>query len=259
MIAADNKLWFRTSGKPYQSNEPCFYDPNDFEWAKQLMNNYAVIREELSVLLDDEQSDILKPYFEQKLQSSKTNWKTEGFYFWTRATRSMINLFPKTHDLIKEIPGLVTASINLLESNSKINEHTGDTNAIYRCHLGLKIPAELPECGFRVRLETRMWKEGEMLIFTDAYPHEAFNFSEGKRYILQLDILRPQFRNRKYYICTKVLGITILESYIKNAAGLREKFEYLPLFVQSFCIYLTQIYTGVYLFLQRNIFGTHLK
>lgn len=254
-----NKLWFRISDKPYLGNEPCFYNPNDFEWAKQLMSNYNIIYEELKELIEDEQSDILKPYFEKNLQSSKTNWKTEGFYFWSRATRPIIKLYPKTHALIKEIPGLVTASINLLEPNSAINEHVGDTNAIYRCHLGLKIPAALPLCGFSVKQEKRAWQEGDMLIFTDAYPHAAFNFSEGKRYILQLDVLKPQFLASKNYVCSKVLGVTLLESLLSSYSGKRKQFERLPTPIKTFLITMAQFYTASYLFLQRNIFGTYLK
>jgi aspartyl/asparaginyl beta-hydroxylase (cupin superfamily) len=257
---ADKKeaLWFRTEG-PYKGDAPAFYDPETIDWAKRIMDNWHVIREELSPMIDEGKNELLKPYFEDAIQFPPKNWKTESFYFWTRANRIMINLFPKTHAIIKEVPGLVSASINLLEPGSRIMPHYGDTNAIYRCHLGLQVPAGLPECGFRVNNESRPWEEGKFIIFLDAYTHEAFNNSTGKRYILLLDVLRPEFRSKKYRVCTRVLGTTTLYEIAVKIPGLRERVEKTPLIVLAFFLIFAQAYTWLYLFLQRNIFNTHLK
>ena len=227
------KLWFRLSGKPYKGDEPYFFDPKQFDWAQHVMNNWATIREEMKLMIDEEQNAILKPYFEDAIQFPPKNWKTESFFFWTKANRIMIGMFPKTYQILKEVPGLVSASINLLEPGTKILPHYGDTNAIYRCHFGLKVPATLPECGFRVESESRPWEEGKFLIFLDAYTHEAFNNSEQKRYILLLDVLRPEFRNRKYYVCTKVLGSMSLYQWAGKIPGMRLRFEGWPAIVKS--------------------------
>ncbi len=250
-----NKLWFRTQGIAYKGKEPEFFNPQDFEWAKNVIANYNVILKELHPLIENDEKNILKSYFETEVQSSINIWKTEGFYFWSRANRPLINMFPKTHNIIKDIPGLVTASINLLEPKSIIKEHSGDTNAIYRCHLGLKIPATLPYCGFRVKNMKKTWEEGNMLIFLDAYPHEAFNNSNDKRFILQLDVLRPEFYRRKHYICSRVLAITNYDRIMIINPQLK---KYLLIF-SSFLISTIQVYFLFYLFLQRTIFNTHLK
>jgi aspartyl/asparaginyl beta-hydroxylase (cupin superfamily) len=175
------KLWFRTDALPYDGNEPAFFDPNLFDWAKYLIDNWYVIRNELNALIDNDTDMLLKPYFESNLQSSKTNWRTEGFYFWTLANRPFINRFPQTHEILKNIPGLLGASVNLLESNSEIKAHEGDTNAIFRCHLGLSIPSGLPNCGFRVKDVHKAWAESQMLIFIDAFNHEAYNHTGSKK------------------------------------------------------------------------------
>lgn len=253
------KLWFRTTGVPYNGNEPAFYNSQDFDWAKHVIENYPLIKAELASLIAADEKKILKPYFEKGLQSDADIWKTEGFYFWSRANRPMAAMFPKTHAVIKEIPGLVSASINLLEPQSKINEHYGDTNAIYRCHLGLQIPYSLPLCGFRVKSELKPWEEGNMLIFLDAYTHEAFNFSNNKRYILQLDVLRPEFRNRKHYVCSKVLGATFLYGALHKIPGLRNRFEKWNTYTKEFLVSFFQLYAIVYLWLQRKIFSIELK
>ena len=253
------KLWFSISGTSYKGEEPDFYDAEQFDWAKHLMDNWVTIREEMSPMIDEGQNSILKPYFEGALTFPPKNWKTESFFFWTRANRIMIDMFPKTYQIIKQVPGLVSASINLLEPGSKIIPHYGDTNAIYRGHLGLKIPAALPLCGFRVQDETRPWEEGKFLIFLDAYTHEAFNNSDQKRYILLLDVLRPEFRNRKYRICTWVLGSLSLYEMAGKIPRMRKKFERLPAFLKNAFLLPAQIYWALYLLLQRNIFSTHLR
>jgi aspartyl/asparaginyl beta-hydroxylase (cupin superfamily) len=252
------KLWFRTSGLAYVGKEPAFFNPADFDWAKYIMSNWQTIRDEMQPIIDEKTNSILRPYFEEGVQYPPKNWKTESFYFWSRANRPMIKMFPKTHAIIKEVPGLVSASINLLEPGSKINAHYGDTNAIYRCHLGLKIPKALPQCGFKVKNEERAWEEGNFLIFLDAYTHEAFNYSNDKRYILLIDVLRPEFKSKKYLICSQVLGATALYN-ITNKLGLRDTFEDMPGYIRRFCVLFTQSYSWLFFTMQRIVFSTHLK
>ena len=247
-------LWFRTSGTGYIGDEPSFFDPAVFDWAAYIKENWHIIRQEMAPMIDEDQNAILKPYFDDNLQFPPRNWKTESFYFWTKANRIMISMFPKTHDIIKKVPGLVSASINLLEPGSRINPHYGDTNAIYRCHIGLKIPAGLPDCGFKVNTEIRPWQEKEMLIFLDAYTHEAFNNATEKRYILLLDILRPEFRDRKYMICTSVLGSISLYSLL----GLK-RYDAMPMPFNKLLLWSAQTYWWLFLTAQRTIFSTHLK
>ena len=55
-----------------------------------------------------------------------------------------------------------------VEPGANINPHQGDTDAIYRCHLGLSVPGGL-DCGFQVGAEIRGWKEGRLPVTPD--PH----------------------------------------------------------------------------------------
>ena len=253
------ELWFRTSGSAYAGPEPPFFDPQDFDWAKYIMENWHTIREEMSLMIDENQNAILKPYFQDSIQFPPKNWKTESFYFWTKANRIMIGMFPKTHEIIKQVPGVVSASINLLEPGSKILPHYGDTNAIMRCHLGLQVPDDgLPACGFKVKEESRPWEDGKFLIFLDAYTHEAFNNTDQKRYILLLDVLRPEFRDRKYRISTMILGSISIYGYLGTRQAI-SKFENSPAFIKRFFLFFTCFYWWLFLTAQRTIFSTHLK
>jgi aspartyl/asparaginyl beta-hydroxylase (cupin superfamily) len=96
-------IWFRDSGNEYVSRgEPYFFDPKEFEWAQYIIENWREIRTELSPLIDDNKDEFLKSYFEDVLQSAPNNWKTEGLYFWSRANRPVIRMFPKTNEIVKK-------------------------------------------------------------------------------------------------------------------------------------------------------------
>lgn len=65
-------------------------------------------------------------------------------------------------------------------------------SAIFRCHLGLKIPGEAPECCFTVGPESRSWEEGKVLMFCDAHRHTAVNYTDTVRFIVNFDVIRPK-------------------------------------------------------------------
>jgi aspartyl/asparaginyl beta-hydroxylase (cupin superfamily) len=201
-----NKLWYGVYGKEYIGTEPAFFEVAQFDWAKTLTDNYNTILKELTPLMHEDNIE-LKPYFDDDIQFPPKNWKTIGFYFWGKQNSKTCKRFPKTNAVLKQIPGLISASFNMLEPHSYIKPHFGDTNAVYRVHLGIKIPEGLPNCGFTVKGETREWKEGELFVFLDANVHEAFNHTSYRRYILLLDIIRPEFAKKKYNVCSHVLAM----------------------------------------------------
>ncbi len=186
----------------YKGTEPPFIDPDQFKWANDLKLHASEIRNELASYLDSHQ---LQSYFNSSMVSKRNSWRTIALKTWTIELYKNQNKFPVTTSLINKYPEIISASFNLLEPNSKILPHCGDTNAIYRCHLGLVIPAQLPECGFRVKDDTRPWKNNEWLVFMDAYNHEAWNNSEQERYIFLIDVMRPEYAAKKKYVRSTVL------------------------------------------------------
>jgi ornithine lipid ester-linked acyl 2-hydroxylase len=134
---------------------------------------------------------------------------------------SNLKKFPLTTKIINQIPGLVSASFNVLESNAEINPHFGDTNGIVRAHLGLLVPGTLPKLGFQVNLEQRTWEEGKLLLFCDGYPHRAWNYTKEKRIILLLDVIRPEFTHKKRTICGTVLASLFFQAIIQRLSFLK--------------------------------------
>lgn len=196
----------------YKGPEPPFINPADFAWANEIKLNSDDIKKELYQYLS---KNDLKSYFNESMVSRQNSWRTISLKTWNIELFKNQKEFPITTALINKHSQIISASFNLLEPNSKIHPHCGDTNAIYRCHLGLQIPSGLPECGFRVKNETKEWQNGEWLIFMDAYNHEAWNNTAKERYIFLIDVIRDDYYDKRFNI-----GATVLTSlFIQKWSG----------------------------------------
>src|ERR1700744_1200932 len=191
---------------PANGFEDTFYDPSNFVWTNELELNWEIIYKEIERYISQDQS-VLKPFYENKLVNTPQKWKSFNFSFWgIQMSDQACSACPKTINLLKKIPNIVAASISVLEPHAEIKLHRGDTDAIYRCHLGLSIPDGLPLCGFQVSDEVKPWGNGKFLIFNDAAYHKAWNNTNQKRILLIIDIIRPEYANKKRIICAKVFG-----------------------------------------------------
>ncbi len=209
------KAWFSLYdySLTYKGNEPHFFEPNNYEWAKDVMANFNIINEELLAYL---KTNDLESYFSTSMVNRKNVWRTISIRTWSVRLFKNQKHFPKTTALIDKYPNIVSASFNLLEANSNILPHCGDTNAIFRCHLGLSIPGQLPEIGFRVGDEKRSWEQGKMIIFVDAHNHEAWNKTRENRYIFLFDVVRDEFAYKKKWICSTVLTSLFLQKRVEK-------------------------------------------
>jgi aspartyl/asparaginyl beta-hydroxylase (cupin superfamily) len=80
---------------------------------------------------------------------------------------------------------------SIFEPGKRLPPHRGPYNGVLRLHLGLIVPSECEKVGIRVGGKTCHWREGEVLIFDDAYDHEAWNDSGEIRVVLFLDFIKP--------------------------------------------------------------------
>ena len=211
MQSTKPELWFSYDGGPFKGNEPFYFDTKSFPWVKKSSRNgqWCANRTLMALIQADE--DNLVPYANHAMTSRPNRWKTFGFMFWTVKSRANCKKCPKTWELVSRIPNVLACSFNLLEPGTTIKPHHGDTNAIIRCHLGLVIPGPAPQCAFRVGSEIRGWKDGEILMFCDAHNHTSWNNTGERRYIMVLDIMRPEFAAQTKSICSRVLSAIYLE------------------------------------------------
>lgn len=221
-----HKLWFSFFDRgEYKGGEPAYFDLNKIEWAKIINENKESILNEFQTV----NADSYSPYFNQSVVNETHIWKTISLRFWTVNYYRNQKKYPVIMNVLNQIPGLLTVSINKLEAGGHIVPHNGDSNGFYRCHFGLDIPSGLPETGFKVLEEDREWKKGELLVFCDANMHEAWNKSKIDRYILVFDVIRPEFKNQKRKLVHVITASIFLQ-------GLAEKIPLLyklPLIIQG--------------------------
>jgi hypothetical protein len=199
-----------------------FYD-KDLEWNILLENNYSIIKNEIIDLISDQSKD-LKPYFAKEMINAPGKWKALSFYFWgMKMNKKAIEKCPETIRILSCIPNLVSASVSIMEPHSEIKPHFGDTDAIYRCHFGITIPAPLPECGIRVGYEDRSWQEGKLLAFNDSNYHKTWNHTDKRRIVLLIDVIKPKFGDQKEWICSRVYGNIIWQSLSETTTIFRGK------------------------------------
>ena len=80
---------------------------------------------------------------------------------------------------------------SILEPGKHLPPHRGPYNGVLRLHLGLIVPEPREQLGIRVEKEVYRWKEGEAVIFDDAYEHEAWNRTPHTRVVLFVDFVKP--------------------------------------------------------------------
>lgn len=229
----------------YNSDEPVVYNLQQHPAILDLKANFHHILEEV------------QPYMQGLVQADVSNpnapnvnypntWKHLYFMNYMLEYAPGRNLFPITYSLIKKHPEITLAGIASLEGGGRLFPHSGETNAIIRCHLGIKIPGVIPECGIRVKDRHLSWREGDVICFNDAFNHEAWNLTQEKRYILLFDIMRPEFMGQKKRICAYALGIASVR-YLAERLNLD---RHLPLFIRKTFIFPFFVFWLVYLALQ---------
>ena len=80
---------------------------------------------------------------------------------------------------------------SILEPGKRIAPHRGPYNGVLRLHLGLVVPEPRDKLGLRVGTARCEWREGAVLIFDDAYEHEAWNETGRLRAVLFVDFEKP--------------------------------------------------------------------
>lgn len=162
-----------------------FYSVKE-KWVNDLISNYQIIKHELANFLEHNPSKLNANY------SNYTNnmgWKTVPLLFFTIETE-LLQFFPETSNILKNIPQLIGAEFSILTPNTEIKAHYGYSKQIMRTHLGLKIP--IGDLGLTCEQETQQWKEGDTFSFNDGLLHSAWNKSNEDRWVLMVDTPIPE-------------------------------------------------------------------
>lgn len=172
---------------------PPVYDNAAFPWVAGIEREWRTIRAELERVLE-RQGEL--PAFQTiatdvKTISTDEHWKT--FFLTGFGVRSERNIArcPETWRIVRTVPGLKTAMFSIFEPGKHLPPHRGPYNGVLRLHIGLIVPEPVDRLGIRIDREVRRWREGEAIVFDDAYEHEAWNHTEGTRVVLFVDFVKP--------------------------------------------------------------------
>ena len=227
MQISKDKIWYNYWMPAYSGKESPFYESSSPNLFNTIEGQFEEIEKEIQALLDHH-SEKLKPYFVSSINKEKSNWTTLTIQTWGIQSKEIIKLCPKTVELFESIPGFLSLAVSKLNAHSRIPAHCGDTNAIYRCHLGIEVPSTLPTSGIRVKEEKRSWIKGKTVAFIDAFEHETWNDSDHDRIILIFDIVREEFLPYKRSICFNVRAFMLLQKICERRKWIRKS----PKFIQ---------------------------
>ena len=243
-------IFFLDENVAYDGPEPYFFNPADYSWVKQLEANWTIIRDEFMPIISGAKP--IKLYSPNPpCLSNKHAWK--NIYLWNFMWQYHSNCrqFPKTYKLLSSIPNLTFAEFTLLEPNSSILPHIGETNTIIRGHLGISIPAGLPIAGIKVGNEERGWEDGKVVLFSDCHLHTVWNNSSQRRFVMIFDITKDEFAHQKYWVSAQSLSALTIK-YFDEKFNLLKK---LPMPLLNFLHKTIAVVWWVYLPVQRNFFG----
>jgi ornithine lipid ester-linked acyl 2-hydroxylase len=192
------KPYFNNQQGPYLGRQPPFYAADSVEGISALEKKWHIIYEELLSNLGDEEKR--RVCFKKNTLKKIRGWEQIELKIYGVEYPQRVNLFPRIMEILEEIPSVSTIYFSILSPHSSIEPHVGDTDAYFRVHLGLQIPAGLPDCGIEVAGQQRDWKPGRCIAFNDVYCHAAWNKTDKERVVLIIDILRPEFKDHGLYV-----------------------------------------------------------
>lgn len=172
---------------------PPIYDTAIFPWARDIEAEWQAIRTELDRVLTRKEE--LPGFHELSTDVSTISrdrgWKTFFLCGYGFKSQANIKLCPNTWRICQRIPGLITVMFSILEPGKHLPAHRGPYNGVLRLHLGLIVPEPREQLGIRVDKDVYRWREGEAVIFDDAYEHEAWNMTPNTRVVLFVDFRKP--------------------------------------------------------------------
>lgn len=205
---------------------PPIYDNAVFPWALGIEREWRTIRRELERVLvrKDELPGFHEISADVETISTDGGWKT--FLLCGYGFRSDANVAacPETWRICQGIPGLVTAMFSILEPGKRLPPHRGPYNGVLRLHLGLIVPEPRDQLGIRVGHETYVWREGEAVIFDDAYEHEAWNNTAHTRVVLFIDFIKPT-RQPARFLNWLLLHLAVFTPFIREGMDNQKAWE----------------------------------
>lgn len=222
VMALPKDFYIETIHENYTANDPVFFNTENFEWCKRLEEKSPEIIKCLEKIFEPNFSGLLTN--PETFQFPPRIWKAYPFYFNGFKIKKHMQEFPCMEEILKDIPNLISASVSVLKPGSRLLPHNGNSNGVMRYHLGLKVPAKMPQCGFIIAGKEVSWEVGKSFMFCNMQVHSAHNLTNENRYILLLDVVRPEFTSIKKTIAVHTLAKILTNTtanYFRKLLGIK--------------------------------------
>jgi len=167
-------------------------DPRSEAWTVGLLAEWEVIRRELDALVADR---IQFPGVSTLIgadQGNEGRWTTFMLCANGKVIPSNAERAPATVALLDRVPGLSIAAFSVLGPHCHLPRHRGPNRGALRYQLGMIVPGEPGAARLVVGETEHVWTEGAELLFDDSVEHEAWNESDGDRYIFFVEFIWPR-------------------------------------------------------------------
>ena len=172
---------------------PPVFERGVFAWTATLEAQWEDIRDEALAVL--RQPEHVPPLREISPDHGRiaTDDKWKVFFLWGYGYEVVNNTerCPVTSELVRSVPGLISAFFSVHTPGTHLPRHYGPTNGMITCHLGLQIPGDTTGCRINIDDKPYHWVEGEFLVFDDTYYHEVWNDTDENRVVLLMHVERP--------------------------------------------------------------------
>jgi beta-hydroxylase len=153
-------------------------------------------------------------------------WSVYSFFSYGTINVNNCKSCPFLSSLLLQIPSIKLAMLSVMDGPIHIKQHCGYFKSILRAHITLYL--ENPETStherfIRVGGEDYHWKEKDLVVFDDTYPHEVISTVPGKRLVLFLDVERPYSSQILRKVSKIMLSLLQNSSNVKAAAQFQEK------------------------------------
>jgi beta-hydroxylase len=205
---------------------PPVYDNRVFPWASEIERAAPRIRAELDRILvrKAELPNFQDISTDVKTISTDQGWKTFFLLAFGMKSEHNIAQCPETWKAVQAIPGLKTAMFSIFEPGKHLPPHRGPYNGVLRLHLGVIVPEPRDKIAIRVKDQICHWSEGRVLIFDDAYEHEAWNHSDKTRVVLFVDFVKP-LRFPANFINWLLMNIALFTPFIREGLDNHKEWE----------------------------------
>lgn len=195
------------------------YNTDFFPWLKPILSQVPAITQEAEVIL--QHTAAIPPFRDfapghERIAPSANDWRSFFFYGYGYPVQENLDRCPVVAELLKDVPGLVSAIYSVVGPGAHIRRHRGVSKAVMTAHIGLIVPKQAQACRMDVDGNTVVWQVGEATVFDDTYPHEVWNETDEVRVLLLIQFRRPM-RQPGRLVADTLVGFVRHSSFVQRA------------------------------------------